>query len=38
MPSLSKMILDQTTGAPRDADEMNRIDAALEEEYAKSMY
>ncbi|WP_370319875.1 pyridoxamine 5'-phosphate oxidase family protein [Oricola sp.] len=38
MPSLSKMILDQTTGAPQDADEMNRIDAALEEEYAKSMY
>ena len=37
-PSLSKMILDQTTGAPEDPDEMKRIDAALEDDYAKSMY
>lgn len=37
MPSLSKMILDQTTGAPRD-DELLRIDEALEQEYQRSMY
>ena len=37
MPSLSKIILDQTTGAPGD-DEMCRIDADLEEEYARTMY
>ncbi len=38
MPSLVKMILDQTTGAPDDPDEMNKIDAELEDEYRKSMY
>ncbi len=38
MPSLSKMILDQTTGAPGDAGEMRKIDDDLEEEYQKSMY
>jgi uncharacterized protein len=38
MPSLLKIILDQTTGAPNDPDEMERIDAGLEEDYAKSMY
>ncbi|GGL67281.1 pyridoxamine 5'-phosphate oxidase family protein [Wenxinia marina] len=37
MPSLSKMILDQTTGAP-DGEEMARLDAGLEEAYARSMY
>ncbi len=37
MPSLSKIILDQTTGAP-EGEEMRRIDAALEVEYGKSMY
>lgn len=38
MPSLSKIILDQTTGAPNDAAAMQDIDAALEVEYAKTMY
>src|SRR5688500_11197672 len=35
MPSLSKIILDQTTGAP-DGDEMRRIDEDLEEEYGRT--
>lgn len=38
MPSLAKMLLDQTTGAPQDAAEQARLDAALEESYRKSMY
>ena len=38
MPSLSKIILDQTTRAPRDADEMRRIDDDLEVEYKKTLY
>ena len=38
MPSLSKIILDQTTGAPEDAAAMQDIDAALEVEYGKTMY
>lgn len=38
LPSLSKIILDQTTGAPEDAAAMQDIDAALEVEYAKTMY
>jgi len=38
MPSLSRMVLEQTTGAPRDPKEMERIDDALEAEYRKSMY
>lgn len=37
MPSLLKIILDQTTGAPDDA-EMQKIDAGLEESYQRSMY
>ena len=37
LPSLSRMILDQTTGAPGD-EEMERIDADLEEEYKRTMY
>ena len=37
MPSLSKIILDQMTGAPGD-DEMQKIDADLEEEYGRTMY
>lgn len=37
MPSLSKIILDQTTGAPAD-EEMRRIDDDLEAEYRKTMY
>ena len=37
MPSLSKIILDQTTGAPDD-DEMRKVDEELEEEYGRTMY
>ena len=37
MPSLSKIILDQTTGAPGE-DEMRQVDADLEEEYGRTMY
>ena len=36
LPSLSRMILDQTKGAPGD-EEMERIDADLEEEYKRTM-
>jgi uncharacterized protein len=38
MPSLLKIILDQTTGAPEDEQEMKKIEAGLEEDYQKSMY
>jgi hypothetical protein len=38
MPSLSNIILDQTTGAPANADEMRRIDEDLEAEYRKTLY
>jgi PPOX class probable FMN-dependent enzyme len=38
MPSLSKIILDQTTGAPSDDHEMRKIDNELEDEYKKSLY
>ncbi|HMN87606.1 MAG TPA: pyridoxamine 5'-phosphate oxidase family protein [Bauldia sp.] len=38
MPSLSKIILDQTTGAPEDEDEMRRIDEDLEVEYGRTLY
>ena len=38
MPSLLKIILDQTTGAPSDSDEMRRIDDELEDEYKKTLY
>lgn len=38
LPSLSHMILDQTTGAPSDDGEMTRIDEELEEEYKRSLY
>ena len=38
MPSLLKMILDQTTGAPQDPVEMGRIDEGLEADYRSSMY
>jgi PPOX class probable FMN-dependent enzyme len=37
MPSISKIILDQTTGAPGD-DEMRKIDDDLEVEYKKTLY
>lgn len=38
MASLSKIILDQTNGAPSDDGEMRRIDEDLEVEYKNSMY
>lgn len=38
MPSLLKMILDQTTGAPKDPGEMQKIDDELEADYRASMY
>lgn len=38
LPSLSKMILDQTTGAPHSAEDMRRIDDALEAEYGQTLY
>lgn len=37
MPSLVKMILDDTTGSP-GAEEMQRLDAALEDAYRKTLY
>ena len=38
MPSLVKIVLDQTTGAPEDEDNLKEIDAALEDEYKNTMY
>lgn len=38
MPSLSKIVLDQTTGAPADEGEMRRLDEELEADYKTSMY
>lgn len=38
MPSLLKMIMDQTTGAPNDESEMRKIDEGLETAYKNSMY
>lgn len=38
MPSLSKIILDQTTGAPEDEKEMREIDAKLEQSYKSTLY
>lgn len=38
MPSLLKMILDQTTGAPTDPAEMQQVDEGLEADYRASMY
>lgn len=38
MPSLMKIMLDQADEAPDDQQEMNKLDAALEEAYQKSMY
>lgn len=37
MPSLIKIILDETTGAPGEA-EMREIDAGLEEDYKRTLY
>lgn len=38
VPSLMKIILDQTTGAPADPEEMEKLDTGLEEEYQQTMY
>ena len=38
MPSLVQMILDQTTGAPTDPAQMQKLDADLEVGYQNSMY
>ncbi|WP_103258738.1 pyridoxamine 5'-phosphate oxidase family protein [Tabrizicola aquatica] len=38
MPSLLKMILDQTTGAPQDPAAMQKIDEGLDADYRNSMY
>ena len=38
LPSLSKIILDQTTGAPSDDAAMRKIDDDLEEEYKRTLY
>ena len=38
MPSLMKIMLDQADEAPDDQQEMEKLDAALEEAYQKSMY
>lgn len=38
MPSLVKIILDETIGAPSDANEMRKIDDDLEEEYKRTLY
>jgi hypothetical protein len=38
MPSLMKIILDETTGAPKDGDEMRKMDEDLEQAYRKTLY
>ncbi len=38
MPSLRKIIFDQTSAAPVDPEEMKRIDAELEASYQRTMY
>lgn len=38
LPSLVKIVLDQTTGAPDDPDEIRKLDEGLEESYKRSMY
>lgn len=38
MPSLMKILLDQTTGAPDDATAMRKMDDDLEKDYNSSMY
>ncbi|WP_419911925.1 pyridoxamine 5'-phosphate oxidase family protein [Hoeflea sp.] len=38
MPSLVNIILDQTTGAPSDKEEMKKLDDALEDQYRKTLY
>ncbi|OEC97358.1 MULTISPECIES: pyridoxamine 5'-phosphate oxidase family protein [unclassified Rhizobium] len=38
MPSLIKMILEETTGAPTDQNEMRTMDEGLEEDYQRTLY
>ena len=38
MPSLMKILLDQTIGAPSDDDEMRKRDDDLEDDYKKTLY
>lgn len=38
MPSLMKMLLDQTRSSPDDDVEMRKMDAGLEKNYKRSMY
>ncbi len=38
MPSLMKILMDQTVGAPSDGEEMQKIDDGLEADYQTSMY
>jgi hypothetical protein len=38
MPSLVKIVLDQSTGAPSDDAEMQKLDDALEDAYKTTMY
>ena len=38
MPSLSKIILDQTTGAPTDDAAMRKLDDELEDDYKRTLY
>ena len=38
MPSLVKIILDQSTGAPANAEDQRKLDADLEESYRRTMY
>ena len=38
MPSLMKFILDETSGAPDDADEMRKLDEGLEQAYQRTLY
>ncbi len=38
MPSLIKIILDETTGAPTNGDEMQKMDEQLEQDYRRTLY
>lgn len=38
MPSLIKIILEETTGAPRDGREMQKMDEQLEQDYRRTLY
>ncbi len=38
LPSLTRIILEQTDGAPSDPEEQKRLDENLEEEYRQTMY